>query len=87
MILRLTVNPRPKPTLRVVKKGAEAFCSGLGREPGAVVLDFDLQPLQAVAVGGRVQANADLRVGRVRLQRVEHHLSQRVLERRAVAAS
>ncbi len=58
---------------------------GLGREAGAVVLHFDLQSLQAVAAGFRVQANADFRVGRVRLEGVEHHLRQRMLERRAVA--
>jgi len=40
MILRLTVKPRPKPTLRVVKNGAQAFCIASGVKP----VPFDLLP-------------------------------------------
>ena len=73
--------------MRVVKNGTKAFLRSLGRKPGAVVLHFDLQPLQAVATGFHVHANADLRIGRVRLEGVKHHFGQRMLERRAVAGN
>ena len=43
--------------------------------------------MQAIATGFRVQANADLRIGRVRLEGVKNNLSQRVLERCAVAGN
>jgi len=33
MIFRLTVNPKPKPTLRVVKNGAGAFCAASAVKP------------------------------------------------------
>ncbi len=86
MIFRLTVNPRPKPTLRVVKNGAGAFCAASAVKAGAVVLNFDLQVLPVSrAVGIGVQRDADFRLLRIRLKRVEHDFSQRVFERGAVA--
>ena len=33
MIFRLTVKPKPKPTLRVVKNGAGAFCAASAVKP------------------------------------------------------
>ena len=52
---------------------------GLRREARAVVLHFDLQSVNAVAVGILVQPDADLGIRRIGLERVENHFGQRVL--------
>src|ERR1035437_11046047 len=61
------------------------FLCRIGCKPGAVVLHLDLEPLQTVATGFRMQPNADSRIGRVRLEGIEHYLGQRMFEGRAGA--
>ena len=87
MILRATVRPRPTPTLRVVKNGSEALLVASGVKPAPLSCTSICSTLQAVATGFHVPANADLRVGRVRLEGVKHNFSQRMLERCAVAGN
>jgi len=69
------------------EKWRGGFLRGFGGEPGAVVLNFDLQALHAsTAIGIGVQFDADFRLFRIRLKRVEHDLGERVFERGAVAS-
>ncbi len=58
-----------------------SFLSGLGGEPGSVVLHVNLQSSRVIAGSLGMKPHADFRVRRVGLKGVENDLRERVFER------
>src|SRR5437660_2900444 len=61
------------------------FFSRIGSEAGAVVLKFDVHPGGAVAVYFRLHLHGNSRIVWIRLEGIQHHFGQRMLERGTVA--
>src|SRR5881394_1832338 len=71
---------KAKPDITRGKERRGRFFGGLGRKTNAVILHLDLQAPAAVGSRIRLKPHADLRIGRIRLQRVKHHLGKGMLQ-------
>src|SRR6185369_8613109 len=76
---------QPEPDVASCEEWGGALLGSFEGETGAVILNFDLQILPAISCGFGVKTHANLGIGRIRLEGIEHDFGKRVFKRCTVA--